>query len=53
MIDAATAERQKFIADTVLHNSNEAKRRRAIAWLGPKWILHPKNAIKRKERYAS
>ena len=48
MIDAATEDRRKFIAETVLHNSNEAKRKRAIAWMGKRWILHPAHQIKRK-----
>lgn len=47
MIDAARQDRQQFIAATHPHSSLEAKRRRAIEWLGDKWVLHHKHAVKK------
>lgn len=43
--DYATAERQAFIAHI---QSNDFKRAQALAYLGPKWLLHPANAVQRK-----
>lgn len=52
MIDAARQDRQAFIARTHPHSSLEAKRMRAIEWLGPKWVLHRVHAVKRKDPMA-
>ncbi len=52
MTDHAHADRQRFIAATWPHNSLEAKRERAIEFLGPKWILHKAHAVKRKDLLA-
>jgi hypothetical protein len=32
---------------TTLEERNEAKRQRAIEWLGTRWILHPENQVRR------
>jgi len=32
---------------TTLADRNEAKRQKAIAWLGTRWILHPQNKVAR------
>jgi len=45
--DHAHADRQQLIANSWPHNSLEAKRRRAIEYLGEKWVLHQKHAVKK------
>lgn len=49
MIDAAKQDREEFIARTWHHSSLEAKRARALEFLGPKWVLHRAHAVKRKD----
>ena len=47
MIDAAKEIRQQFIVNTHPLTSLEAKRRKAIEWLGDKWVLHSKHSVKK------
>lgn len=52
MLDFAKPDRSAFIARTHQHSSLEAKRERALEFLGPKWVLHRSHAIKRKDPMA-
>jgi hypothetical protein len=47
MLDFAKSDRQQLISRTHLHTSLEAKRERALAYLGDKWVLHAKHAVKK------
>lgn len=40
--------RTAVAANTHLSNELESKRQAAIAWLGPRWLLHADNAPKRR-----
>lgn len=50
MMDFAKPDRQRLIDNTHPHASLESKRRRAIEYLGTKWVLHRVHAVKRKAR---
>lgn len=50
--DFAKPDRAAFIAQTWHHSSLEAKRQRAIQWLGSKWVLHRVHSVKRKDELA-
>ena len=52
MTDYGTQHRREFIDATWPHNSLEAKRERALKFLGPKWVLHRSHAVKRKDKPA-
>lgn len=48
--DHAQEDRQRLIwGSATVVTLNEVKRRRAIAWLGSRWVLHPSNSTKRQE----
>lgn len=47
MQDFARPIRQQFIAATHPHSSLEEKRKRALEFLGDKWVLHSKHAVKK------
>lgn len=50
MHDFARQDRQQFIAATHPHSSLQAKRERALQWLGDKWVLSRVHAVKRKDK---
>lgn len=45
-VDHATEERQAFINESYL----DARRRKALEYLGRRWVLHPDNRITRLEK---
>ena len=47
MTDYGRSDRAAFIANTHPLTSLESKRRKAIEWLGDKWVLHSKHSVKK------